>query len=161
MPPDPLPIDLGAEYASYFEDRVEKIPESGCWIWCYYVNHNGYGHLMYQGNCYRAHRVSYQCFVGPIPDGMEIDHLCRVRSCVNPSHLEVVDRLENRRRGGAPGGALYTRPTHCRVGHALTGTNIIKKSERRVQCRICHRLVMRNYYARQVRKKKEGTNGIH
>lgn len=85
-----------------FWAKVE-VDESGCWLWTASTNH-GYGHFWVSpdvGKVY-AHRYAYELLVGPIPDGLEIDHLCKVRNCVNPEHLEPVTKEENWRRGDAP-----------------------------------------------------------
>lgn len=75
----------------------------GCWIWIGYVAPNGYGYInVGKGIPRRVHRVSYEHFVGPIPDGLTIDHLCANVLCVNPDHLEAVTLQENKRRGGKP-----------------------------------------------------------
>jgi HNH endonuclease len=79
-----------------FMKKVEVVTESGCWLWLGTVQKNGYGRFGYGE--YRsglAHRWSYQTFVGPIPRDKELDHLCRVRCCVNPDHLRVVTHAEN------------------------------------------------------------------
>lgn len=73
--------------------------ESGCWLWVGECNDNGYGRFSVKGRKVYAHRSSYEIHVGPIPEGLHIDHLCRVRNCVNPEHLEPVTRSENVRRG--------------------------------------------------------------
>ncbi len=89
---------------------VEKIvlqPRTGCWLWTAYVQplhreqgrSGGYGTLSWQGTTRYAHRVVYELLVGVIPVGMEVDHLCRTRHCVNPKHLEPVTRKVNARRG--------------------------------------------------------------
>lgn len=72
---------------------------NGCWVWTGSLLADGYGNLRDGAKVKRAHRVSYETFVGPIPGGLEIDHLCRNRSCINPDHLEPVTRAENQRRG--------------------------------------------------------------
>lgn len=81
------------------------IDERGCWRWQGQKNRFGYGQLNVEVGgkrmCLRTHRVSYEAYVGPIPDGLEIDHLCRVRDCANPEHLEPVTRSENVRRSYA------------------------------------------------------------
>lgn len=79
--------------------------DTGCWIWKGVLQTNGYGSIHYQGKTRRAHRVSYEAHVGLIPPGMQIDHLCRVRACVNPQHLEPVTAAENQRRAAAAKGA--------------------------------------------------------
>lgn len=72
--------------------------ETGCWIWQRSVGHDGYGRCARRGRWYLAHRLFWQELRGPIPDGMVMDHLCGVRSCVNPDHLDIVTRTENSRR---------------------------------------------------------------
>lgn len=74
-------------------------PETGCWIWQGATQRNGYGVLRRKGKNLRAHRYYYQLEHGPIPPGMDLDHLCRNRLCCNPAHMEVVTRVENLRRG--------------------------------------------------------------
>jgi hypothetical protein len=83
-----------SEYA--VEDRGHPTP---CWIWQRAINGAGYGAKWFAGKVCRAHRVYYERLVGPIPAGLELDHLCRVRACVNPAHLEPVPGRENTRRG--------------------------------------------------------------
>ncbi len=87
------------------EERVVPVlviaPLGECWVWVARLNRNGYGRL-HHGGCERmAHRLSYEVHVGPIPDGLLLDHLCRVRCCVNPAHLEPVTHRENTLRGKA------------------------------------------------------------
>jgi len=76
-------------------------PNSGCWLWTKAVMANGYGLIMTSTGVRTAHRVSYEAHKGEIPAGLELDHKCRVRSCVNPDHLEAVTKTENVRRGFA------------------------------------------------------------
>lgn len=75
---------------------IDRGPEWSCWLWQGHVRPDGYGQA---GRSELAHRWSYETFVGPIPEGMHLDHVCRVRACVNPAHLEPVTREENLRRG--------------------------------------------------------------
>lgn len=79
-------------------ERVDRRP-AGCWLWTGTIAPNGYGYFAIKGRSQQAHRVAYELLVGPIPDGLDLDHLCRVRACVNPDHLEPVTRSENNRRG--------------------------------------------------------------
>jgi RNA polymerase subunit RPABC4/transcription elongation factor Spt4 len=82
-----------------------RIDEDGCWRWLGALNGLGYAQFA-AGPTKRAHRWSYTHFVGPIPDGMQLDHLCAVRDCVNPEHLEPVTAAENSRRSRARASAL-------------------------------------------------------
>ena len=74
-------------------------PNSGCWLWQSTCNENGYPYFKHRGRTYRAHRFFYERAKSAIPKGLTIDHLCRVRHCVNPDHMEIVTQTENRRRG--------------------------------------------------------------
>lgn len=82
---------------------TEDVLRDGCWLWQGPRVHNGYGIISIQGSgvktTIRAHRYAYEALVGPIPEGLQLDHLCRVRRCVNPAHLEPVTARENVRRG--------------------------------------------------------------
>ena len=96
------------------------VDDNGCWIWLGATIRSGYGHFHVDGKYVKTHRWTYEHFVGPIPDGMQIDHLCRVVACCNPGHLEPVTPLENIRRSA--GNATRT---HCRHGHAFDAENTI------------------------------------
>ncbi len=118
--------------------------DSGCWLWTASLNKWGYGQL-YAGSLngkrltpFIAHRFSYQLNVGPIPEGLDLDHLCRVRSCVNPDHLEPVTRRENIVRG-IGFCAENAKKTHCANGHPYDdeNTRITKNGWRR--CSACNR----------------------
>lgn len=103
-----------------FYARVVKL-DNGCWEW-QGSKTRGYGSFTVNNEAYRAHVFSYIMFKGPIPEGMQIDHLCRKRDCVNPEHLEAVTQLENVRRSNSP-GAIALRTGKCMNGHALTPEN--------------------------------------
>jgi len=115
-------------------DRIlDKITYfDGCWEWTGSLDQNGYGMVRWQGPTRRAHRVIYELVRGPIPDGMEIDHLCRNRCCVNPDHLEVVDHRTNTLRGETIVAKWAVR-THCHK----CGSLLEPKSRVRRFCRVC------------------------
>lgn len=97
---DPLaggPMRILGDPERRFWAKVDK--SGGCWVWTGACNSDGYGNFLFEGANWRAHRWSYERLVGPIPDGLVIDHLCCVTRCVNPAHLEPVTHLENVRRG--------------------------------------------------------------
>ena len=132
-----------------------------CWLYTGHIKQNGYGAMRKtQSMKYLlVHRVSYELFKGPIPEGLALDHLCRVRHCVNPDHLEAVTLAENVLRGsGQP--ARNARKTHCKYGHALSGYNLFVKREGFRVCRTC-----KNAYSSKWRKEKrslikEATDGM-
>lgn len=107
-----------------------------CRVWLRTTT-NGYGFLGVGDKNKSAHRAAYEVFVGPIAEGLQIDHLCRNRDCINPAHLEPVTQRENILRGDAP-PARAARKTHCPKGHEYAGYNLCvdpKRGDR--QCRTC------------------------
>lgn len=112
-------------------------PNCGCWLWAATYDRGGYGTFYLQGKLRKAHRVAYEHFREPIPEGLCFDHLCRVRGCVNPWHGEIVTHAENVRRGES-GKHLRDR-THCPRGHPYEGENLQISAAGRRHCRICRR----------------------
>jgi len=131
----------------YLRSRSIPEPNTGCWLWLGVLNHHGYGMATLQVDglkrTFRAHRLSFEAFTGSkIPSGLGIDHLCRVRCCINPEHLEPVTAQENTNRGVTAevnrAMRLGARQTHCKRGHEFTPeTTYVNGSHR--HCLICSR----------------------
>jgi hypothetical protein len=109
---------------------------SDCWIWTATTTSNGYGVACLNGGRTTAHRAIYELLVGQIDDGLVIDHLCRVRNCVNPAHLEPVTQRENLMRGETTQGSINGSKTHCIRGHEFTPENTYPHPAGR-SCRAC------------------------
>ena len=130
-------------------DKI-RINTNGCWLWEGAIDGSGYSNLGRPP--WRGHRLSYQEFCGPIPAKLEIDHLCRVKSCVNPMHLEAVTHAENQRRMMAAARLARDtkkyghKPTHCIRGHAFVPANTRKRNGHR-WCKTCDALHARVYRA--------------
>lgn len=121
------------------EELLKRAEVRGtCWVWIGAHCSDGYGHKSLGGIKHRVHRLAYEAAIGPIPTGLEIDHLCGVRACFNPAHLEAVTHRENLLRGGAFAG-VNARKQHCPQGHRLAGDNLANHAARRGRrvCRIC------------------------
>lgn len=131
------------------------VPHSGCWVWLGTLNPGGYGSVGYKGKTWGAHRVSYLLARGELPERQDLDHLCRVRSCINPDHLEPVTRCENLRRGkgGRNLAAAALAKTHCPNGHPYSGTNLYISPRGNRDCVACQRQRVRDWRAR---RKMEG-----
>lgn len=135
-----------------FERQYIADPNSGCWLWTGELHYKGYGRLrvgrkrardaVANGKSAFAHRLSYEMYIGPIPDGLVIDHKCRQRCCVNPWHLEPVTNQENCKRGNT--GKHLSERTHCPKGHPYSGDNLYiytrKSGSKNRMCRTCLRI---------------------
>lgn len=133
---DPLTMIHGLPWRQRLADKFKRAGASDCWPWRDKPNHDGYGsfHLDDAKRSSRlAHVVVYESLVGPVPTGLELDHLCRNRLCVNPGHLEPVTHAENMRRGA------HARKTRCKYGHPFDSTNTLRPSNHPTwrRCRAC------------------------
>lgn len=121
-----------ADLIDRFMQYVLPEPTTGCWLWTGYVSQHGYGMFRFNGEKRGAHKVAYELFIGPVPEGLDLDHTCHKpdscnggvtcphRSCVNPSHLEPVTPKVNSNRGHAHN----REKTHCPQGHPYAGGNL-------------------------------------
>jgi hypothetical protein len=129
--------------------KITRGAADECWPWRAAL-HNGYGRLWITESGRRrsvaAHVVVYEALVGPVPEGLELDHLCRNRACSNPAHLEPVTRRENLLRGDTI-TARNAAKTHCDHGHEFTAANIYRDVDGCRQCRECKRARDRAAYA--------------
>ena len=123
-----------------FEAKHDKGPS--CWLWTASTC-SGYGNFWDGERKISAHRWSYEHYVGPIPEGLQIDHLCGTPLCVNPGHLEPVTHRVNNLRGITNATAVNARKTHCKHGHEFTEANTLTRRDRNKapsrRCRTCHR----------------------
>lgn len=142
---------LGGRHIRVAGDSVERLmllyrveESTGHWLWTASLGEFGYGQVRWGGTMRRAHRVVYAVMVGPIPPGMVLDHLCGVRHCVNPAHLEPVTQRVNMARAVKP---------HCKNGHEwTTETTIVRKGGKRL-CRTCNRAYQRERYHQLVTRR--------
>lgn len=144
-----------SEAITRFWAKVDKRGPDECWEWTG-ARARGYGRFTVEGKTtVGAHRLSYELLVGPIPEGLTLDHLCRNRACVNPAHLEPVTSRENILRGQSP-AAANSKKTICSRGHALSGANVYLSAKGR-ECMTCRRAHHRAWRARRrTESPKEG-----
>ena len=130
-----------------FWDNVNRDEANGCWIWAGGKTGWGYGGFSADSQYVPAHRYAYELIVGPIPVGLQLDHLCRNRACVNPAHMEPVTNKINSLRG-VSFSAHNARATHCPQGHPydLFNTYITPKGKR--DCRKCRGFASNQYKIR-------------
>ena len=139
-------------------EKTFKEVSTGCWLWYGYVSKTGYGTVGFETKYWRVHRLSYKMLKSSLDPTKVIDHLCKTRNCINPSHLEQVTQGENARRGdhtnkgthpntGKATGALNKAKTHCPKNHPYKGTNLIISNRTGARsCRICQTKAKAEWY---------------
>ena len=137
--PEQLMIDFNTWQRFWKKVKIDKL--TNCWNWEAYKLPEGYG-VFHKGRKFGlvlSHRFSYEMKKQIIPNGLDIDHLCRNKSCVNPDHLETVTRKENLKRAfiGIRMSMRLRERTHCKQGHVLLGKNLYLTPDNRRQCKIC------------------------
>ena len=125
----------------FLEKRSTPIPEAGCWIWEKAVNNKGYGVIRLKKKNVYAHRMSYETFIGPIPDGLIVCHRCDTPCCINYRHLFLGTHLDNLIDSVNKGRGIRgkSRWTHCKRGHEYTEDNTYLWNGHR-DCRACRRI---------------------
>ncbi len=146
---------------------IMPVTESGCHVWIGATNINGYGMIGVNGRTRYVHRIAYELAKAPIPEGLQIDHLCRVRCCVNPDHLEAVTNKENGRRSESVSGKNM-RKTHCPNGHPYAGDNLLVHGEKGYRrCRVCRDANLKRFkqsnptYMRDYQREQRAHKEVH
>ncbi len=125
--------------------------DTPCWNWIGHGNQGGYGRLRFNTEMLLSHRFLYELFIGKIPNGKQLNHICRNRRCCNPEHLEPVTNQENVGRGLTPIlKGWNAKKTHCANGHPYSKDNTILKSNNKRVCRICRSANDRRYYRKKL-----------
>lgn len=133
-------------------ERIEVNEDTGCWLWIGSCYRNGYSQIWNGSRPSLGHRFVYECVVGKIPAASEIDHLCRVRNCLRPEHLQAVSHRENVLRSFAP-TAVNAAKTHCPKGHPYTPENTYRRpADGKRRCRECGRRQCRAYRNKVAKK---------
>lgn len=128
-----------------------KVDKTGnCWEWIACTNNDGYGRFRLNGKPQLTHCLSYEDKFGKIPKGLELNHICRNRHCVNPDHLEAITHKENIQKGIS----ANRNKTHCPQGHEYTEKNTYIHPSMKRMCRTCRQILARKYYQLKILKEK-------
>lgn len=121
--------------------------DKSCWVWTGSINPtSNYGRVYFDSKQNMAHRVMYELLVGDIPNGLQLDHLCRNRSCVNPEHLEPVTIRQNLLRSNITNATINKNKTHCSSGHEFSKKNTYNRKDKNSrECRICRKAAVIKY----------------
>ena len=133
---------------SRLSSKITIDQQTGCWLWTASLKPNGYGQRWDGYKLTWAHRAVYEALRGAIPQGLVLDHLCRIPRCVNPEHLEAVTPLVNAQRGIGQGNPVLKNKTRCLRGHEFTEENTYLAPNRKYStrvCRLCARLRQRDF----------------
>lgn len=142
---DPTPSSLDR-----FMSKVDRSGPGECWIWTGAKSNAGYGTVRIDYQQMPAHRAAYELLVGPVPDGLELDHLCVNPPCVNPAHLDPVTHAENMRRGPTNVAGRNAAKTECPQGHPYDDENTLIRANGNRVCRTCDNARSRaSYYRRK------------
>lgn len=131
---------------SIMANRIDMTKD--CWIWQGSLDEDGYGRFPIKGQYKRVQRLMYELVGGKLQKELTIDHLCRVRNCVNPNHLEQVSVKVNTLRGNAPSAINY-RKTHCKYGHPFDEANTYYWRGKMRKCIKCNRRVVREWHRKR------------
>lgn len=133
--PADVPLHVKIRFLRYVLASSNFAEDGECWIWPKSTASHGYGQIGWGVEPDRrlvlAHRMAYLLFIGPIPEGLTVDHVCRNRPCCNPTHLRLLTNLENASDNGP------ARRTHCPQGHPYQGLNLIVRPNGHRYCRAC------------------------
>lgn len=148
-------MQLDSIDVSRFWEKVSKT--DNCWNWTGQKSEKGYGLFSVQRKRKRAHQIAYLLSVGPIPDGLQLDHLCRNKSCVNPEHLEPVTSRENTMRGIKyrvyTQGKPRKRKEFCKYGHPMSGDNLYIRPNGQNSCKTCLREAAKRNFSKESHRK--------
>ena len=135
-----------------FWQKVDKT--SSCWLWTAALDRDGYGKIGVNGKSIRSHRYSYELHKGELEGGMVVDHLCKVRNCVNPAHLRIVTWVQNIFENSNSPARINRDKTQCKHGHSLKGNNLyVQPKTGKRYCKICDRRRAREYQRRKAQLK--------